>query len=179
MTSRYGTELGILDWINPKTQPELGLDPNTTTWMELLQQSGYVTGLMGKWHLGTAQRFHPTLNGYQEFMGFRDGGRPTRDAILEINGQDKQTTGFIVDVVTEGALEFLKSHRNETFALSVHYREPHRAWLPAPRKIWSPSKTSSPPFPRVKYRASMRTDSANGFASITSVAEVSIEVLVD
>ncbi len=132
VTSRYGTELGILDWINPRTQMELGLDPQTTTWMELLQQNGYVTGLMGKWHLGTAPRFHPTLTGYTEFMGFLDGGRPTRDAILEISGHNKQTTGFIVDVVTDGAIEFLKSHRDDTFALSVHYREPHQAWLPAP-----------------------------------------------
>ena len=134
MVSRYGSELGILDWINPKTEPEIGLNPNTVTWMELLQESGYVTGLMGKWHLGTADRYHPTLNGYQEFMGFLDGGRPTRDAILEVGGHNVPTKGFIVDVVTDGAIEFLKAHQRDAFALSVHYREPHAAWLPAPEE---------------------------------------------
>ncbi len=147
VTSRYGTELGILDWINPKTQTELGLDPQTTTWMELLQKNGYVTGLMGKWHLGTAPRFHPTLTGYTEFMGFLDGGRPTRDVVLEIGGQNKPTTGFIVDVVTDGAIEFLKSHRSDTFALSVHYREPHRVWLPAPNEDVEPFRDLVPTLP--------------------------------
>lgn len=147
VTSRYGTELGILDWINPKTQTELGLDPQTTTWMELLQKNGYVTGLMGKWHLGTAPRYHPTLTGYTEFMGFLDGGRPTRDVTLEINGENKPTTGFIVDVVTDGAIEFLKSHHNDTFALSVHYREPHRVWLPAPEEDIKPFNDFVPTLP--------------------------------
>ncbi len=147
VSSRYGSELGILDWINPKTEPEIGLNPNTVTWMELLEDSGYVTGLMGKWHLGTAPRFHPTLNGYQEFMGFLDGGRPTRDAILEVDGHDVQTKGFIVDVVTDGAIEFLKTHKADTFALSVHYREPHSAWLPAADVDMEPFKDIVPTLP--------------------------------
>ncbi len=147
VASRYGSELGIIDWINPKTEPEIGLNPNTVTWMELLQESGYVTGLMGKWHLGTADRYHPTLNGYQEFMGFLDGGRPTRDAILEVGGHDVQTQGFIVDVVTDGAIGFLKTHKADTFALSVHYREPHAAWLPAADEDMEPFKDLVPTLP--------------------------------
>jgi choline-sulfatase len=147
VSSRYGSELGILDWINPKTEPEIGLNPNTVTWMELLQESGYVTGLMGKWHLGTATRYHPTLSGYQEFMGFLDGGRPTRDAILQVGGHHVPTQGFIVDVVTDGAIEFLKSHKADTFALSVHYREPHSAWLPAPDEDAAPFKDIVPTLP--------------------------------
>ncbi len=147
VASRYGSELGIIDWINPKTEQEIGLNPNTVTWMELLQESGYVTGLMGKWHLGTAARYHPTLSGYQEFMGFLDGGRPTRDAILEVGGHDVPTQGFIVDVVTDGAIEFLKAHKADTFALSVHYREPHAAWLPAPDEDMEPFKDLVPTLP--------------------------------
>ena len=41
VTSRYGCELGIVDWINPRAEPEHGLNPNTVTWMELLQEAGY------------------------------------------------------------------------------------------------------------------------------------------
>lgn len=73
-TSRYGSELGILDWIHPRSEPEHGLNPNMITWMELLKEAGYATALSGKWHLGTADRFHPTLTGYDEFMGIRSGG---------------------------------------------------------------------------------------------------------
>ena len=40
VTSRYGSELGIVDWINPRAEPDHGLNPNTVTWMELLQEAG-------------------------------------------------------------------------------------------------------------------------------------------
>jgi len=48
MTSRYGTELGITDWINPKADGTLGLDAKFLTWPRLLQQAGYATALFGK-----------------------------------------------------------------------------------------------------------------------------------
>ncbi len=52
MTSRYGSELGITEWINPRREPELGLDPATRTFPEVLAENGYINGLVGKWHLG-------------------------------------------------------------------------------------------------------------------------------
>lgn len=74
MTSRYGSEVGITDWINPKTEPDLGLDPATVTWPELLAGAGYSTGLVGKWHLGDVAQFHPNKTGFGYFMGFVGGG---------------------------------------------------------------------------------------------------------
>jgi uncharacterized sulfatase len=150
--SRYSSELGILDWINPRAEPEAGLDPAIVTWMELLQQSGYRTGLFGKWHLGTADRFHPTQTGYDVFTGFRDGGRPPRDALLEIDGQEVQTSGFIVDVVTDHALTFLTHARHQQpFLLSVHFREPHSAWLPTRDEDWAPFKDLNPTLPEPEF----------------------------
>lgn len=150
-TSRYGTELGIIDWINPREETEHGLNPNTVTWMELLQQAGYATGLCGKWHLGTADRFHPTLNGYDYFMGFRDGGRPPRDPTLEVDGHDVEMTGFTVDLVTDAALEFIRSHRHGPFLLSLHYREPHARWLPTREEDWAPYRDLDPTLPQPDF----------------------------
>lgn len=147
VTSRYACELGILDWINPRSETELGLNPNTITWMELLQQAGYRTALSGKWHLGTADRFHPTLQGYHEFMGIRDGGCPPKDPVLEIDGHDTKTEGFTVDLVTEHALEFIKKNKAGPFLSSVHYREPHSAWLPTRDEDWEPYKDLDPTLP--------------------------------
>src|SRR5690349_8069515 len=36
LTSRYGTEVGIFDWLNPNKEPEHGLDPKTPAWPRLL-----------------------------------------------------------------------------------------------------------------------------------------------
>lgn len=150
-TSRYGTELGIVDWINPNKEPQLGLNPNVVTWMELLQQAGYATALSGKWHLGVPQQYHPKLTGYDEFMGFLEGGRPPRDPILEVGGHNQKTSGFTVDLVTDFALDFVSRHSGRPFMLSLHYREPHAAWLPTRDEDWQPYKDLDPSLPDPDY----------------------------
>ena len=60
LSGRYGTEVGITDWINPEENAAgVGLPPETTTWAEALQRAGYRTGLIGKWHLGARPRVPP------------------------------------------------------------------------------------------------------------------------
>ncbi len=147
MTSRYGTELGITEWINPRSEKELGLDPAIATWPKALQAAGYRTGLVGKWHLGTADRFHPTKHGYDEFAGFREGGAKPVDPVLEIEGETKKCTGFTADVLTDYAIEFLERHRDRAFALSLHFRAPHSAWLPVAEEDWAPYAELDPALP--------------------------------
>ena len=83
MTSRYGSELGITDWIHPRNEPDLGLDASLPVWPRVLQQAGYKTGLVGKWHLGLLDSQHPTQFGFDYFMGHRAGGWQTVNPILE------------------------------------------------------------------------------------------------
>ena len=47
-----------------------------TTLADRLKAAGYVTGLVGKWHLGSAPQFHPQRRGFDEFFGFLGGGHP-------------------------------------------------------------------------------------------------------
>ena len=144
MTSRYGTEVGITDWINPNVEPELGLSPQVMIWPKLLAQSGYYTGLIGKWHLGTQDRFHPSQFGFQYFMGFREGGVSTKNPKLEVVGQPKQLEGFIVDIVTDDAIRFLRERQQEAFLLMLHYREPHTAYMPVRDEDWAKVKDIDP-----------------------------------
>ena len=144
LTSRYGSELGITDWINEPKEPDMGLDPKTPTWSKSLHDAGYRLGLMGKWHLGSKDQFHPSVFGYDVFSGFRTGGAATRNAPLEFaiatdpsTWSPRKTEGFIVDVVTDEALKFLNASApsavagRQPFCLSIHYREPHTPWTPA------------------------------------------------
>ena len=132
LASRYGTEVGILDWLNPNKEPERGLDPKTPVWPRLLAAAGYRTGLIGKWHLGLKDEYHPSAFGYQYFMGFRGGGNSPRNPELEIDGQVRKAEGFIVDLLTDDALKFLQREPGQPFALSVHFREPHAPYAPVP-----------------------------------------------
>ncbi len=130
MTGRYASELGIHDWINPRGEPKHGLDPKWPVWPRLLNKAGYTTGLVGKWHLGTAPKFHPTKFGYSYFMGQLEGGCATKDPRLEEDGESRKFTGLTVDILTDRALRFIERNRDGPFALSVHYRAPHEAFLP-------------------------------------------------
>ncbi|MCB1227878.1 MAG: sulfatase-like hydrolase/transferase [Verrucomicrobiales bacterium] len=138
MTSRYGSELGITDWLHPKTEPELGLDAKFVTWPELMQQAGYQTALFGKWHLGLKDDQHPTQRGYDHFMGFRGGGTTPKNPSLEIDGVEGVREGFVVDLVADAAIDWLRAHGKEKpFAVSIHFREPHTAYLPVRDEDWA------------------------------------------
>ena len=128
MSSRYSSELGIYDWIKPDERH--GLDPQLPTWPRLLQQAGYQTGLIGKWHCGHTPANHPTKHGYEYFMGLLMGGCATRGPMLEKDGQSQKFEGLAEDIFTEHALQFIERHKAGRFALSLHFRAPHTAYLP-------------------------------------------------
>ena len=151
LTSQYGTELGITDWIHPRREPDLGLDPETVTWPEVLQQAGYETGLVGKWHLGVPDRYHPTRAGFDYFMGFRTGGNSPKNPTLEKKGEKREFEGFTQNILTDHALQFIRDNQDEPFMLSVQYRAPHAPWLPLPEEDWVPYKNLDPALPDPDY----------------------------
>lgn len=138
MTSRYGSELGVTDWLNPRREPYGGVAPDVVMWPELVQKAGYRTGLVGKWHLGLLDEHHPTKNGYDSFMGFRGGGTTPIDPVLEKEGKERQFQGLTTDILTDHALEFLEKEKDGPFLLSLHYRAPHTRWLPVAPEDWLP-----------------------------------------
>ncbi|MEX0717572.1 MAG: sulfatase-like hydrolase/transferase [Planctomycetaceae bacterium] len=69
MTGRYPFRNGMAAGnINPQT-PDRGLPPEEVTLGEAFQQAGYRTSCIGKWHLGHQPKFHPTRNGFDEYLG--------------------------------------------------------------------------------------------------------------
>jgi uncharacterized sulfatase len=149
------------------------LDPERVTWPELLLQAGYRTGLVGKWHLGTQDRFHPTRHGFEYFMGFRTGGNRPQNPVLEIDGVDKAFMGFTADILTDHALEFVRDHRRDTFLLCLHFRAPHAAWLPVADEDWEPYKNLDPRIPNPDFPglnvARVKKMTREYYASVASV----------
>lgn len=136
LTGRYGSEWGITDWITEsggadrRNEIDLGLDPSANTWVRDLANAGYKTALLGKWHLGTQDRFHPTNYGYQHFFGFRHGEKPENPTV-EVGPERRPFTGLTVDVLTDEALRLIRERdTGSPFLISLHYREPHSPWKP-------------------------------------------------
>ena len=151
ITSRYGSELGLTDWLNPRREPFRGLNSEALTWPELLEAAGYATGLVGKWHLGLEDEHHPTRHGYRYFMGFRGGGTKTADPVLETGGEERQFQGLTADILTTEAMLFLERKRDGPFALSLHYRAPHTRWLPVAPEDWEPFDGLHPVIPNPEF----------------------------
>lgn len=151
ISSRYGSEVGLTDWLNPRREPYKGLGDDILTWPRLLKDAGYRTGLVGKWHLGLLDEQHPTQRGYEYFMGFRAGGTTPADPVLEKDGKQRQFEGLTADILTTHALEYLERVRGETFLLSLHYRAPHSRWLPVAAEDWAPFDGLNPIIPNPAF----------------------------
>ncbi len=145
--SRYPTELGIDDWIDPAKEPEVGLDPAIPTWPKVLQAAGYRTALIGKWHLGTAPRFHPTKNGFHRFFGLLGGGTSPMNPTFEVEGKMTKLEGAASDILTSEAIRFATEERARPFLLCLHFRAPHSPYAPVPESDSKPYAKLDPKVP--------------------------------
>jgi arylsulfatase A-like enzyme len=112
------------------------LDLSETTIAEAFQAAGYATGCFGKWHNGSQWPYHPMARGFDEYFGHTAGHWGEYfDPPLEENGRMVRTQGYIVDVCTERALEFINRNRERPFFCYVPFTTPHSPWA-VPDKYW-------------------------------------------
>ncbi len=101
------------------------MDPNATTLAEILKAAGYRTSIYGKWHLGEYYPSIPQAQGFDDFVGFRTGHTNHYfDPVLEHNGEEEKHKGFITDILTDRALDFMQSGSNPFFCY-LSYNAPH------------------------------------------------------
>jgi arylsulfatase A-like enzyme len=113
----------------------LGLPPGHPTLPSLLAAAGYATALVGKWHLGWPPHFGPLKSGYQEFFGAMSGGldyfthRDSSGAHDLWDGEREcERAGYLTDLITERAVDYVRRKRDQPFLLSLHYTAPHWPW---------------------------------------------------
>jgi arylsulfatase A-like enzyme len=99
---------------------------------QLLKNSGYATGLVGKWHLGYKPEFAPNAHGFDDFFGFKSGyidyyehTNSDGDDDLYENGTPVRVTGYMTDLITERAIRFLRQNAPRPFFLEVTYNAAH------------------------------------------------------
>lgn len=110
-------------------------DGTQQTFPKLLQAAGYQTAVIGKWHLGE----HMAPQGYH-YSEVLVGQGPYYNPVMlrDADGSGKQQrtkyTGYTTDIITDLALEWLKSGRDSSqpFMLMYQHKAPHRDWQPGP-----------------------------------------------
>jgi len=98
---------------------EVGLPLTETTLAERLKAAGYATGIVGKWHLGYAEKFHPQKRGFEEYFGFLGGAHSyidwegdTRNRILRGDAPVVEQT-YLTDAFGREALAYLERHKGQ------------------------------------------------------------------
>ncbi len=114
-------------------------DGSQPTLPKMLQQAGYQTALLGKWHL------HGYPEGFDHWKILVDQGNYYNPDFIE-NGDTTRIEGYATDIITHDALDWLKTKRKDSvpFFLMVQHKAPHRNWMPALRHI---NKYDSVQFP--------------------------------
>jgi arylsulfatase A len=135
MTGRYPGRMGLAIGV---LRPDAvhGMPPEEVTLAEVFKSRGYVTGCIGKWHLGYQARMRPMEQGFDSYFGvpynldrfetvqFQDqGGTPVLrgDRVEKRPAVPAEMTGLY----TDEALKFIEAHREKPFFLYLAHAMPH------------------------------------------------------
>jgi N-acetylglucosamine-6-sulfatase len=127
LTGRYAHRHGVVD--NSTPPPE-----GTVFFPQYLQEAGYHTAYIGKWHMGEADDMPQP--GFDHWISFRGQG-VYYDPLLNINGQRQQLRGYTTDILTDSAVAWLQRHqrqrRDQPFFLYLSHKAVHAEFEPAER----------------------------------------------
>ena len=137
LTGRYGSRFGVEG--NIAYSPfdnSMGLPVEETLISEYLQAAGYRTGIVGKWHLGATGQYSPLRRGFDYFYGMIGGGhdywsidasRPGQEYMIPLieNTDTASFDGYLTDVLTDKAIDFIDESGDEPFFLYLPYNAPH------------------------------------------------------
>ncbi|MGL6312981.1 sulfatase [Vibrio sp. WXL103] len=118
------------------TGDDMGLPLDQKTMGNYLQELGYTTAIIGKWHQGNADKFHPTKRGFDYFFGFRGGARSywgygENDRYLEEDklesglGSYKEPDYYLTDVLADKTIEFIEQNQDKPFFTYLSYNAVH------------------------------------------------------
>ncbi|MEG1400928.1 sulfatase [Bacteroides sp.] len=119
LTGKHSHANGYMDNSNG------AFDGSQQTYPKLLQQVGYETAVIGKWHLVSS----PTgFNYWDILVGQGEYYNPT----FITNGVKQQREGYATNIVTDLAIDWMDTKRDKSkpFCLLLHHKAPHRTWMP-------------------------------------------------
>ncbi|MEE4256805.1 MAG: sulfatase, partial [Bacteroidales bacterium] len=122
LTGKYSHMNGVLDNSRP-------FEGEQQTLPKLLQQAGYQTGIVGKWHL----KSEPT--GFDHWYVLPGQGQYYRPDFISPEGRESRE-GYVTDIITDDGIAFIEGRDPEKpFFLMLHHKAPHRNWQPAMRHL--------------------------------------------
>ena len=134
LTGKFSHENGFTD--NAST-----FNGDQQTFPKLLQQAGYQTAMIGKWHLISEPQ---GFDHWSILSGQHEQGDYYAPDFWE-DGKHIVEKGYATDIITDKAIKFLESRdKNKPFCMMYHQKAPHRNWMPAPRHLGIFNNTTFP-----------------------------------
>ena len=97
---------------------------------ELLQENGYATSLIGKWHLGSRPSFHPNRHGFDYYYGILSSNdhRGNKPPLFRQNEviEDPADQNTLTNRYTEEAIRFIENKKEDPFFLYLAHAMPHK-----------------------------------------------------
>ena len=143
------------------------------TFPKLLQQAGYETAIIGKWHL----KSEPT--GFDHWQVLIGQG-PYYNPRFLVPGDTIRLTGYTTNLITDLALEWMESNRDpaKPFMLMYQHKAPHRGWHPGPDHytMYDEADIPEPPtlFDDYEGRASPAAEQGMTIANHLDVADLKL-----
>ena len=105
-------------------------DGTQQTFPKLLQQVGYNTAIIGKWHLGS----EPT--GFSHWEILPGQGSYYNPDFITREGRHRDT-GYVTELITEKCIKWINEVKSsdQPFMLMMHHKAPHREWQPGPEEL--------------------------------------------
>ncbi|UCG31859.1 MAG: sulfatase-like hydrolase/transferase [Phycisphaerales bacterium] len=116
LTGLYPHQNGVL------TNEEARLRPGAVTFAHVLRKQGYACGMIGKWHLGDPDK--PQAGFEDKWVSFDVPGE-YYDPELWVDGRRVRADGYLTEVLTNYAMEFVDAHVERPFLLWLNYKAPH------------------------------------------------------
>lgn len=134
-----------------------GLPTSEKLLPQFLRDAGYITGWIGKWHLGAAPEFRPQNRGFTETFGFLGGGHHYRNwkpglkhdgreynLPIERNGEAVSVTKHLTIAFGDEGAAFVRRHKNEPWFLYLAFNAPHVPNEPTPERLARFASISNP-----------------------------------
>jgi len=121
------------------------LSSGTPTFPQILHDAGYRTAFVGKWHMNGS--YDGPRPGFDHWVSFRGQGTYD-DPLLNVDGQRVRRTGYITDVLTDYAVDWLEAAPPEPLLLVLSHKAVHDPFAPALRHraalpgAWMPEPAS-------------------------------------
>jgi arylsulfatase A-like enzyme len=138
LTGMYAHQHGVVDNMTPP------LD-SLIYFPQYLQKEGYVTAFMGKWHMGEMKGDGGPRKGFDKWISFKGQGQYYNQT-FNIDGEMVPTKGYITDVLTNFAIDWIKDVEHEPFFLYLSHKAVHALFKPSPedKNIYENEKVPHP-----------------------------------